>query len=235
MIVKMTLMCLCISRRPNYSNDHSETCDNSGGGQHIMAKETILVTLLMIQTMLLMMMLIKWTQWWYRVMMMAIISTSKTLINFYETIWCNNPEDSQLHTCRRENLKSHIGIIHILRHERIQEFVCRFFLQEILKCSWVFLTFQMLHMEITPNLDESLNTKPEYRSAIFWIIQMEDSGNTMWKDRIYQQIESTVGFKRRISFISYNPNNPSKGRLLVHVLANSGNYYIFHLYHTFGK
>jgi hypothetical protein len=29
-------------------------------------------------------------------------------VNFYRTTWHNNPEDSQLHTRRRENLKSHI-------------------------------------------------------------------------------------------------------------------------------
>jgi hypothetical protein len=35
-------------------------------------------------------------------------STSETSANFYETTWCNVPEDSHLYTRRRENLKSHI-------------------------------------------------------------------------------------------------------------------------------
>jgi hypothetical protein len=40
-------------------------------------------------------------------MMMEALSTSKTLVNFYQTTRCNNPENSHLHTRRRENLKSH--------------------------------------------------------------------------------------------------------------------------------
>jgi hypothetical protein len=33
--------------------------------------------------------------------------TSETLVNFFQTIQRNNPEDSHLRTHRRENLKSH--------------------------------------------------------------------------------------------------------------------------------
>jgi hypothetical protein len=32
-------------------------------------------------------------------------STSETSVNFYQTTWRNIPEDSYLHTRRRENLK----------------------------------------------------------------------------------------------------------------------------------
>jgi hypothetical protein len=35
-------------------------------------------------------------------------STSETLISFYQTTRRNIPEDSHLHTRRRENLKSHM-------------------------------------------------------------------------------------------------------------------------------
>jgi hypothetical protein len=38
-------------------------------------------------------------------------STSATSVNFYRTTRRNNPEDSRLLTRRRENLKSHQGII----------------------------------------------------------------------------------------------------------------------------
>jgi hypothetical protein len=38
---------------------------------------------------------------------MYAASTSETSINFYQTTWCNNPEDSHLHTCCHENVKSH--------------------------------------------------------------------------------------------------------------------------------
>jgi hypothetical protein len=39
-------------------------------------------------------------------LMMEAVSTSKTLVNFYQTTRRNNPEDSHLLTRRRENLKS---------------------------------------------------------------------------------------------------------------------------------
>jgi hypothetical protein len=45
--------------------------------------------------------------------MMEAVSTSETLVNFYET-WCNNPEDSHLHTHYRTNLKSHTVCTHHL-------------------------------------------------------------------------------------------------------------------------
>jgi hypothetical protein len=38
--------------------------------------------------------------------MMEAVSTSETSANFYEITWRNIPEDSHLHTRRRENLKS---------------------------------------------------------------------------------------------------------------------------------
>jgi hypothetical protein len=40
-------------------------------------------------------------------LMMEAASTSETSVNFYQTTWRNNPEDSHLHTRRLENLKSH--------------------------------------------------------------------------------------------------------------------------------
>jgi hypothetical protein len=39
--------------------------------------------------------------------MMVAESTSETSVSFYQTVRRNNPEDSHLHTRRRENLKSH--------------------------------------------------------------------------------------------------------------------------------
>jgi hypothetical protein len=44
---------------------------------------------------------------WLIALMMEKASTSETSVNFYQTTLCNIPEDSHLHTRRRENLKSH--------------------------------------------------------------------------------------------------------------------------------
>jgi hypothetical protein len=43
--------------------------------------------------------------------MMEAASTSETSVNFYQTPQCYNPEDSHLHTCRLENLKSSLSNI----------------------------------------------------------------------------------------------------------------------------
>jgi hypothetical protein len=40
--------------------------------------------------------------------MMEAARTSETLVNFYQTTRRYNPEDSHLHTNRRENLKSYL-------------------------------------------------------------------------------------------------------------------------------
>jgi hypothetical protein len=40
-------------------------------------------------------------------LMMEAASTSETSVNFCQTTRRNNPEDSHLHTRRRENLKFH--------------------------------------------------------------------------------------------------------------------------------
>jgi hypothetical protein len=51
-------------------------------------------------------------------------STSDTLVNFYQTTRRNNPEDSHLHTRRRENLKSHFIIcVHIKWTSRPMKYV----------------------------------------------------------------------------------------------------------------
>jgi hypothetical protein len=42
--------------------------------------------------------------------MMEAARTSETLVNFYQTTGRYNPEDSHLHTHRRENLKSYYAV-----------------------------------------------------------------------------------------------------------------------------
>jgi hypothetical protein len=41
------------------------------------------------------------------ILMMEAISTSEMSVNFYQSTWCNIPEDNDLHTHCCENLKSH--------------------------------------------------------------------------------------------------------------------------------
>jgi hypothetical protein len=41
-------------------------------------------------------------------LMMEAASTSETSVNFYQTTWCNNPEDRHLHAYCHENVKSYI-------------------------------------------------------------------------------------------------------------------------------
>jgi hypothetical protein len=40
-------------------------------------------------------------------LMMEAVHTSETSVHFNVTTWCYIPEDYKLHTCHRENLKSH--------------------------------------------------------------------------------------------------------------------------------
>jgi hypothetical protein len=44
---------------------------------------------------------------------MEAARTSETLVNLYQTTRCYNPEDSHLHTHRRENLESYLAIYSI--------------------------------------------------------------------------------------------------------------------------
>jgi hypothetical protein len=44
-------------------------------------------------------------------LMMAAGSTSETSVNFYQTTQHYNPEDSHLHSCRHENLRSFEAVV----------------------------------------------------------------------------------------------------------------------------
>jgi hypothetical protein len=48
--------------------------------------------------------------------MIEAASTSKMSVIFYQTTQCNNPEDTHLHSCHHENLKSHHeNLLHALQ------------------------------------------------------------------------------------------------------------------------
>jgi hypothetical protein len=48
-------------------------------------------------------------------LMVEASNTSETLVNFYQTIRRNNPEDSHIHIRRRENLKSCFSILNSVK------------------------------------------------------------------------------------------------------------------------
>jgi hypothetical protein len=56
-------------------------------------------------------------------LMMEAVRTSETSVNFNQTTRCNNPDDSHLHTRRRENLKSQketnlvLAVSHVVKQE----------------------------------------------------------------------------------------------------------------------
>jgi hypothetical protein len=49
----------------------------------------------------------KMAVFWAIALMMEAARTSETLVNFFQTTRCYNPEDSHLRTPRREYLKSY--------------------------------------------------------------------------------------------------------------------------------
>jgi hypothetical protein len=57
--------------------------------------------------------------------MMEAARTSETLVNFYQTTRCYNPEDSNLHTHRHENLKSYeINTVYSDNHTKPIDTLC---------------------------------------------------------------------------------------------------------------
>jgi hypothetical protein len=58
-------------------------------------------------------------------MMMEAASTSETSVNFYQTTWCYNPEDSHLHTHHCENLKFNLlSLGYYLTGPNPQQLIC---------------------------------------------------------------------------------------------------------------
>jgi hypothetical protein len=51
-------------------------------------------------------------------LMIEAVSTSETSVNFYQTTRRNIPENSHLHTRRRENLKSQLQSVYLKERER---------------------------------------------------------------------------------------------------------------------
>jgi hypothetical protein len=61
-------------------------------------------------------------------LMMEAARTSETLVNFYQTTRCYNPEDSHLHTHRRQNLKSYlVNLYGEATHRYVRRFVVNFY------------------------------------------------------------------------------------------------------------
>jgi DNA-binding Lrp family transcriptional regulator len=49
-------------------------------------------------------------------LMMEAVSTTETVVNFYQTTWRSIPEDIHLHTRRREKLKYHHILVRLILH-----------------------------------------------------------------------------------------------------------------------
>jgi hypothetical protein len=54
-------------------------------------------------------------------LMVEAARTSEMSVNVYQTTWRNIPEDSHLHTCHRENLKSHWYIFFFNIHRKMMK------------------------------------------------------------------------------------------------------------------
>jgi hypothetical protein len=79
-------------------------------------------------------------------LMMKAARTSETLVNSYQTTRCYNPEDSNLHTHRRENLKSYIFLQFLSadRSSRLYLFPTRLYAMSVLivyNASWNISSF----------------------------------------------------------------------------------------------
>jgi hypothetical protein len=57
-------------------------------------------------------------------LMMEAASTPETSVNFYQTIWCNIPEDSHLHTHHHENLNLIEIYLSFFLHVPKMHYVC---------------------------------------------------------------------------------------------------------------
>jgi hypothetical protein len=71
--------------------------------------------------------------------MMEAARTSETLVQLYQTTLCYNPEDSHLHTHRRQNLKSYLGkfmSLNIKSTKDVHTELAGIFEQEILFIAW---------------------------------------------------------------------------------------------------
>jgi hypothetical protein len=86
---------------------------------------------------------------------MEAASTPETSINFYQTTRRNNPEDSHLHTCRRENLKSGEMALVFLKKQAIRSI----FVLEIKRVP-VFMDYVRLLVEDKPSYE--LQTYAQY-------------------------------------------------------------------------
>jgi hypothetical protein len=50
-------------------------------------------------------------------LMMEAVSTTETVVYFYQTIWRSIPEDIHLHTRRHEKLKYHHILVQLILHD----------------------------------------------------------------------------------------------------------------------
>jgi hypothetical protein len=82
--------------------------------------------------------------------MMEAERTSETLVNFYQTTWRYNPEDSHLRTHRRENLKSYV--VHIIATMALDHINATITLDTTVAFHTIFAFVNPLVVLLTPSL-----------------------------------------------------------------------------------
>jgi hypothetical protein len=71
--------------------------------------------------------------------MTEVVSTSETSVNFYQTTRSYNPDDSHLHSRRRENLKSYLQFV-------VRNTIMKLLLFEIALNTHQFITARLHHL-----------------------------------------------------------------------------------------
>ena len=121
-----------------------------------------------------------------------------------------------------------MGVIHLpyLKDYWSQQFVCRVpFFGEVFTRKRFLQIFWMLHLETVSTSDHSLRTRTQKVSNFLKYIDARFREHFIPGQNLSVD-ESVVGFKGKISFITYNPKKPTKWGIRVYVLADSATSYV---------
>ena len=100
------------------------------------------------------------------------------------------------------------------------QFVCRVFFGKVFIRKRFLRIFWMLHLDRVSTSDHSLRTRTQKVSNFLKYIDARFREHFIPGQNLSVD-ESVVGFKGKISFITYNPKKPTKWGILVYVLVDS--------------